>query len=280
MPQSYHKLIQVIMWLSLLFAASASAATAPKTYLVVLDPGHGGEDQGTSTMMPRTASMPARLITEKQVTLSLALEVARQLHARGIATALTRDTDQEVPLALRTTLANRLGADLFISIHMNSGQRRAATPGAEGIETYLLNNTTDASSRRLAELENKYANVNGGNVGSVQNDVALILKDLRLDANASESKRLACAIQSHAVQVWRQKDRGVRQALFYVLLGADMPSVLVEAGFLSSAKDRALVLSDVGRRRLGVAIAEAVDQFRRTKNTASAARALGRCKVR
>jgi N-acetylmuramoyl-L-alanine amidase len=254
---------------------NAKKMNAKKSHFrVVLDPGHGGIDRGTSY----------KESLEKDVTLILAREVAAQLRIRGIDVVLTRDADHEMPLAARTALANKLGADLFISLHMNS------LPGsngelASGTETYILNNATDGSSKRLAQLENM---VMAGDKtdGSEPEDVALILKDLRLHANLPESKRLACMIQSQLVLAHSKvepgslkTDRGVRQALFFVLLGADMPSALVEAGFLSSEKDRAWILSKAGQKSVGIAIARAINLFRMQKNTPQAQKTLDTCKV-
>lgn len=261
------------------------------TFRVVLDPGHGGVDHGTS------ATEDGKRFTEKEATLALALEVARQLRAKGIQATLTREKDQDVSLGARTALANRIGADLFLSIHMNSSADAAAHPVSAsagngsgspsggpsgGIETYILNNTTDESSRRLAHLENT---VLGDDSDGAENpDVALILRDLKLDANLSESKRLACAVQDSLITSLAKarrpaKDRGVKQALFHVLLGAEMPSALLEAGFLSNARDRELVAAPQGRALMARAIAGAIDQFRKLRGTRAALSALGRCKV-
>ena len=244
---------------------------------IVIDPGHGGADFGTVYHSSKGQ------IAEKDITLLLAREAARQLRTRGFRVVLTRASDRELSLASRTALANRLGADLFLSIHMNSAPGRDGE-SAEGVETYILNNASDASSKRLAHLENSVitpAAVNGLE-GAEGMDVALILKDLRLDANLSESKRLACSLQNRlvlAASTGRSRNRGVKQALFHVLLGADMPSVLVEAGFLSSARDRAIVLSQAGRRALAFAIAQAVEGYRYQKNSPQALLAVSRCKI-
>ena len=295
------------------FATTPSSALSRKPFKIVIDAGHGGSDHGT------VYENGLLQIAEKDVTLLIARGVARELQARGFEVTLTRTDDRELPLGARTQLANRLSADLFLSIHMNSTQSPNAPRGssAEGIETYILNNASDASSKRLAHLENTVISHDGIETPE-QADVALILRDLRLDANLSESKRLACAIQSsltaapleisapnapldhldhrpqlavdlrrskravrHPVQLGqvRRRDRGVKQALFHVLLGADMPSVLLEAGFLSSPRDRALVLSPQGRHAMSTAIAGAIEQFRLAKGTPRAALALSRCKV-
>lgn len=241
-----------------------------KEFRVVIDPGHGGADFGTVFRDRMTH------IAEKDVTLILAREAARQLRQVGIRTILTRDSDRDVPLASRTAIANKLKADVFLSLHMNSTATPMATD-AQGIETYILNNTTDESSRRLAHFENTV--VSGSQDQGEQLDVALILKDLRLDANLSESKRLACSIHKSLVSSTSRPGRGIRQALFYVLLGADMPSALVEAGFLANPKDRGFVLTLAGQRSIGGAITRAINEFRRTKGTAKASLELSRCKV-
>lgn len=248
-------------------------------FRVVIDPGHGGSDEGTVFK-----DGPLR-VSEKHITLELAKEAARNLRARGYEVILTRTTDREIALPARTALANRLKADVFLSIHMNSTSSHEGHE-PEGIETFILNNTTDASSRRLAQLENSIFQNTVADVPE-QMDVAMILKDLRLDANLSESKKLACAVQNSLVTATSRvaqvhpnsRNRGVKQALFHVLLGADMPSVLVEAGFLTSPRDRALVLSHSGRGAISSAIAQAVEQYRDLK-AGHRTHDLSRCKVR
>lgn len=247
-----------------------SASATGRAFRVVIDPGHGGHDEGTVYDNGRVR------ITEKDVTLRLALASAKTLRADGIDVILTRETDRDVALPRRTALANELQADIFISLHLNSTPTPMVSASPQGIETYILNNTTDATSRRIAQLENAGINpVVGIEPGGSpeQMDVAMILKDLRLDANLAESKRLACAVQGALVTATRpersqapslssSRNRGVKQALFHVLLGADMPSILVEAGFLSHPRDRAIVLSTEGQTEIGRALAQAVARYR------------------
>jgi N-acetylmuramoyl-L-alanine amidase len=256
--------------------------TPTRLFKVVIDAGHGGADTGTIYDNGRFQ------IAEKDVTLMLARQAAKELRARGYQVLLTRQSDEERSLPSRTGLANRIKADLFLSIHMNSA------PRAEGIETYILNNATDASSRRLAHLENSVLTAPGHAEApqtGTKSDVALILKDLRLDANLSGSKLLACHLVRELAKATPRakfapaaarslRNRGVKQALFHVLLGADMPSVLLEAGFLSNPKDRAFVLSPEGRTRMGEAIAQSVEQFRLARGTRHAQDTLSRCQVR
>jgi N-acetylmuramoyl-L-alanine amidase len=263
------------------FALIPVSLAAPKPFRVVLDPGHGGNDEGT------VYGRGPQKVTEKDVTLLLSRKIAASLRARGFEVHLTRDGDQTLNLSDRTAMANRLKADAFISIHMNAGAQGNAQ--AHGFETYFLNSTSDESSRRLAHFENS---VLGGsevpeNPGS--NDVALILKDLRLDANLSESKRLACHLQHQLVQFTSirpdevvaesPRNRGVRQALFYVLLGADMPAALVEAGFLNNPQDRSRVLSLDGQTKIAAALTRALERFRLLKGTAQGQQVVGSCKV-
>lgn len=258
--------------LVILLAATSEAAAKP--FHVVIDPGHGGNDHGTEYGQGRAK------IAEKEVTLLLATDAARELRDLGFRVTLTREEDQEVSLGARTALANKLNADLFISIHMNSGE-------AQGVETFILNNTSDMTSRRLAKLENSVLGRDSASDSPEALDVALILRDLRLDANLSESKLLACSVQEQLVErvskysrvSKEHKDRGVKQALFHVLLGAEMPSVLVEAGFLNHPKDRFVVTRIDGRHAIGSAIAQAVDKFRKLRGTRNAQSALSRCQV-
>jgi len=246
-------------------------------FRVVLDPGHGGTDLGTVY-----ESGPTR-IAEKDLTLILSQEVARELKQQGVQVELTRSQDIEIPLGKRTALANQLKADVFVSIHLNSQAGALGTVGnefnpaaplqtahegtASGIETYILNHTSDASSHRLARLENSV--LGGREVGSEAEpgnlDVALILKDLTLDHNLSDSKNLACSIQERLIaRTSKSLDRGVKQALFHVLLGADMPSVLVEAGFLSHARDRALLVHPTSRSKIAHSIAEGILRYQQS----------------
>ncbi|MBL7714664.1 MAG: N-acetylmuramoyl-L-alanine amidase [Bdellovibrionales bacterium] len=259
------------------WAAPKKAKGLPKFH-VVIDPGHGGQDLGT------THKKGGVVVTEKEIALAIALETAKAVRAKGMLVTLTRETDRELALADRTALANRMKADLFFSIHLNSpGADPARQP--EGIETYILNTTTDQSSRRLAKLENA---VLGTTIDEAdgQTEVALILKDLKLDANLPESKRIACLLQKGLVQLWTARgpnpevDRGVKQALFHVLLGADMPSALVEVGFLSHPRDRLNVVSTGGRKKIADVIAQAVAKFRDGRGKPEALRELSSCKVR
>lgn len=261
------------------FQAGICRASVPH-YRIVLDPGHGGSDQGT-VYKTQTAS-----ITEKELTLTLAQQVAQKLKKHGFTAILTRNHDQSLSLPERTAIANRLKANLFLSIHLNSSPFNSPTiinEEASGFETYILNNATDASSRRLAHFENTIVTPYAKD-SPEQLDVALILKDLRLDANLTESERLACNIQDRLIAATsrlplKNRNRGVKQALFHVLLGADMPSALLEAGFLSNPKDRSILLSSHGRDLMSSAITRAIETFLKSKGSPKSRSMLSRCKV-
>lgn len=262
------RLGSLILFISLIASAHAAPPKADD-FTVVLDPGHGGTDFGA---IYKDGKKP---FSEKEAVLGLALEAKRQLEKKGYPVLLTRDRDADIALNARTAIANRAKAKIFISLHMNSLSRGQA----EGVETFLLNSTTDGTSKRLAELENKGLDPTQGNRLTSETEVNLILKDMVLDSNLSESKRLACVVHSHLTGVTKQKTRGVKQAMFVVLLGADMPCTLVEAGFVTSERDRKLITSEHGVRAMGAAIVRAVEQFRISSGTDAARQELSRCLI-
>jgi N-acetylmuramoyl-L-alanine amidase len=212
--------------------------------LVVLDPGHGGEDQG--------AQGPAGEL-EKTITLAVARATAARLQAAGVTARLTRDGDDGVPLGNRTALANQLQADAFVSIHANAYRGK----GVRGAETYYMSvDASDADAAAAAAAEN---------VGAAPDTVQLILWDMAHVANLNASARLARSIQERFNELQGIKDRGIRQAPFVVLTGATMPAALVEIGFLSNAADARRLTSTAGQEELAGVLAEAVLAFLRSR---------------
>jgi N-acetylmuramoyl-L-alanine amidase len=262
--------------LLLAWAGSTSAAIKPGDFTIVLDPGHGGSDFGAIHTEKAKKGKKKVVFSEKDAVLGLALEAKRQLEKKGYPVLLTRDRDADIALNARTAIANRAKAKIFVSLHMNSF---AGAGKAEGVETYLLNSTTDKTSKRLAQLENQGLDPTKGSHLTNETEVNLILKDMTIDGNVSESKRLACALQNHLTAVTKQRTRGVKQAMFVVLLGADMPTSLVEAGFITSARDRKLITSKHGVRAMAAAIVRALDQFRVRQDTDQARQDLSKCLV-
>lgn len=219
--------------------------------LVVVDAGHGGYDPGTAS---------ASGVAEKDVALAIATALERALPRRGIDAELTRSGDTFLSLAQRTQAANRAGAELFISIHLNS----SADSNTSGIETYYLNNTTDRATIRLARMENGVA---GGYGAPGRSNLNYILADLRQDYKANESAALARIIEAETVtdidasMGLEVRALGAKKGPFYVLVGALMPAVLVECGFLSNPRETQLLTQPRYQQALADGIAAAVVHY-------------------
>lgn len=253
-----------LVWADACWAAPKSAPNpafrSGKKFLVVLDPGHGGHDTGAHH------GSGSKKVSEKELTLLLARDLARELIIRDFNVILTRNQDEFIPLADRTALANRVKADVFVSIHLNSSSEPMKVGG---LETFILNHATDEASKRLADLENSVLKESSVTEKSSVPDVSLIMKDMILDANLEPSRKLACSI--HSKMKTGTKDRGVKQALFYVLLGADMPSVLLEVGFINAEADRNRILDQRQRLQLASHFARALESYRKGQ--------IPRCKI-
>ena len=204
---------------------TAKEKTSPTVGIrkIVLDPGHGGKDPG---------AIGVGGIAEKDIVLSIAKKLAKKLQKEmGIHVVLTRKDDSFIPLEDRTAIANAENADLFVSLHMN------ASPNADarGIETYYLDKTNDEAAMRLAARENATSRKN-------VSDLQFILSDMMQSMKLEDSISLAYRLQSSMVSSLTTKmgevsDLGVKKALFYVLVGARMPSVLVEMFFITNKNE-------------------------------------------
>jgi N-acetylmuramoyl-L-alanine amidase len=193
--------------------------------VVVIDAGHGGFDPGAEA---------GGGLAEKSIALAIARRLAASLATRGVDGELTRNDDKFLSLQERTGVANHAHADLFVSIHLNS----SPDWNTSGIETYYLNNTTDRATIRLARLEN-----GGGYSTPSHSNLNYILTNLRQDYKAHESSSLARMIEAEAAASVdrtlgiRVNALGPKMGPFYVLVGAEMPSVLIECGFLSNPRE-------------------------------------------
>ena len=220
--------------------------------LVMIDPGHGGYDPGTSSVSG---------LQEKDLALAIALKLQSALEARGFRAEMTRSSDFFVPLPERTKIANRANADLFVSIHLNS----SPNPETTGIEVYYLNNTTDHSTIRLAKIENAGAPASYGTDDGP--NLNYILTDLRQQYKANESASLARMIDAQAVASLdaglgtNVNALGAKMGPFYVLVGAHMPSVLVETGFLSNAGEAQRLAAPQYQAVLANGIATAIAHY-------------------
>lgn len=234
-------------------ARGREAAQRPR-FVVVLDPGHGGVETG--------AIGPSGL-QEKDLALALARRLKTALEQDpGVAVVLTRDEDRLVPLDERTAIANNNRADLLVSIHLNSFKRRKPV----GAETYFLSpDATDDEARTVAALENRAfepVKPPGAPVAETLPGLDLVLWDLAQNQYLAESGRLAESIQAEMNALAGTKDRGVRQAPFRVLMGATMPAVLVEVGFISNPDEEAKLRGDEHRGKIVEALARAITRFR------------------
>ncbi|PLX91614.1 MAG: hypothetical protein C0620_10735 [Desulfuromonas sp.] len=219
---------------------------------IVVDAGHGGKDPG--------AVGPGKLY-EKDVVLKLAKTLAAQLRSSlKCEVLLTRDRDIYIPLLERTAYANEVDADLFISIHANASPNKSA----HGIETFFLNFSKNDKAMAIAARENGMSLQEVG-------DLELILFDMMANSKINESSRLAAEIQSSLVDNLSRKysnikDLGVRQGPFHVLLGATMPSVLVEVAFISHSQEAKRLNSRTYRDRSADAIVEGVRNYLQSQN--------------
>ena len=196
----------------------------------------------------------------KDVTLDLARRLKSLLELQGATVVLTRDDDRVLPLDDRTAIANHNRAVLFISLHMNASKRKTAV----GAETYFLATAaTDAEARTLAGLENKaYESPDAVQAATPEappdRGLELILWDLAQNSVLAESSRLAESVQTELNTATGVRDRGVRQAPFRVLMGATMPAILIEAGFISNPEEEARFKDDAYKDKVAEAIARAV----------------------
>jgi N-acetylmuramoyl-L-alanine amidase len=212
---------------------------------IVIDPGHGGDDIGAHS---------GSGLMEKDVTLAVARRLARVLEARGYRVRLTRDGDQNRALTDRTSLANRLDAVAFVSLHANA----FTASSVSGAETYYMSidEASDADAAAVADLENR-----AGTSSGERTPLDLILWDLAQAEVLNESARLALSVQLSLNSQLGARDRGVRQAPFVVLTGATMPAILVEVGFLSNSTEADRLAQPEHQQKLAEAIAAGIEDF-------------------
>ncbi|MFZ0429303.1 MAG: N-acetylmuramoyl-L-alanine amidase, partial [Acidobacteriota bacterium] len=217
---------------------------------VVIDPGHGGKDTGTIG--------PGGL-REKDVVLRVALALRDLLKERlGTDVILTRDSDRFVPLEERTAIANEKGADLFVSIHANASRNKRAS----GVETYVLDFATNPSEIEVASRENATSQ---RNIRELED----LLRKIALGDYNQESRDLAQAVQKQLItglslNGHQQKDRGIRQAPFIVLIGSNMPAILTEIGFISNPNDEKFYKTDAAYREVAEAIYKGIEAYFRS----------------
>ena len=216
---------------------------------IVIDAGHGGHDPGAS----------ANRVVEKELVLDIALRLERLLNQQpGMEVVLTRRDDTFVELEERTAIANRENADLFLSIHANVARNTRAT----GIETYFLNFATSPEAEAVAARENAGS-------GMAMHSLPDIVRKIALNNKIDESRDLARVVQTSLYRRLRNhnthtRDRGVKQAPFVVLIGAEMPSVLAEVSFITNRGEAALLRKAAYRQQIAHSLYEAVLKYRQS----------------
>jgi len=217
--------------------------------LVVIDPGHGGENFG---------SVGPTGYTEKEANLAIARKVREQLEAKGIDVILTRNDDIFVDLETRTEVANSVGADLFISIHANGyGSSKAC-----GFEVYFLSPPLDDEARVVAAMENAGIGVVAAENVVPNDEVAFILWDTAQNEFVAESSYLAQLIDEQLALRLPIRNRGVKQADFVVLKGAYLPAVLIETAFITNPDEENLLKDEAFQSQVADALVEAILRFK------------------
>jgi N-acetylmuramoyl-L-alanine amidase len=222
-----------------------------KVRTVVIDAGHGGKDPG---------AIGPKGLKEKDVTLQVSKKLGKLLEKKHkLKVVYTRDKDKFVSLNQRTHIANSKKADLFISVHVNASRKRSV----KGIETYFLNWTNDREAMRVAARENK---ISIKKMKKVQDSTQFILQDLARKNKNEESMRFAHSVQNSMVSTMKKDysridNLGVKYALFYVLVGAEMPSILVEVSFISNRIEEKRLSTEAYKNKLAEAIAKGVNAY-------------------
>lgn len=224
-----------------------SRALGLKVNRVVLDAGHGGHDHGTTG--------PTGL-AEKELVLDVVLRLGALLEQGGVDVVYTRKTDVFIPLDERPVIANQHKADLFLSIHANAS---AQYKNVSGAEVYYLNMATSREAMDVAAREN------AGYTKSIS-DLRDLMQKIMLRDKVEESKEFAARVQAPLSSTWMKmtpvaRNRGVKKALFVVLIGASMPSILAEIGFLSNPKDEAMLKKPESRQRLAEALFRGIQSY-------------------
>jgi N-acetylmuramoyl-L-alanine amidase len=212
----------------------------------VIDPGHGGKDPG---------AVAGKGLYEKTVALAISLKVGEILKKRGYRVYFTRTTDKFIKLRDRTRFANKKNADLFISIHANSAKNEKLN----GVETYFLSPARSERSKRVAALENK------GDIEEMNYFSKATYLNVFNKAKIVASNKFAIDVQRGMISYLRDsynvKDGGVREAPFWVLVGAQMPAILVEVGYISNRVEKKRIFTSRYQNLIARGIASGVDNY-------------------
>lgn len=230
--------------------AARSAAQRWRLDAIVVDAGHGGEDEGAV----------ANGVREKDICLAVAHKLGRRIEEElGIRVVYTRRSDRFVELKERGRIANEAGGKLFISLHANAAKSRMAS----GTETYFLGTHKGDAARAVMERENSVVQLESDPSHYMDmTDEKLILQTLAQSAYMRKSEELASLVEDR-LELVSGRSRGVKQAGFYVLWSASMPAILVEMGFLTNPRDAAFLSGEYGQDYVVDAILRAVETYKR-----------------
>jgi N-acetylmuramoyl-L-alanine amidase len=222
---------------------------------IVVDAGHGGHDPGAR----------GNGLSEAELVLDVALRLRTLLQRQpGVEVVLTRDSDVFIPLEERTAIANRVGADLFLSIHANASRNAKA----HGVETYFLNFASNPEAEAVAARENSAS-------GRTMRSLPEIVRAIALNNKIDESRDFADMVQKSMVRQLsprnaQLRDLGVKQAPFVVLIGAGMPSVLAEISFVTHRQEGQLLKTSPYRQQIAEALFEAIVRYQKSLKTKNA----------
>ena len=219
-----------------------------KKGLIVIDPGHGGKDPG--------AIGPSG-IREKDITLVIAKDLKNELENRGYKIILTRDSDIFISLADRSKLANKLKADLFVSIHCNASKKKEP----HGTQGFYLSPAKTDEARAAAALENKSLLIENDPIIDNLSELQYIMADMVQSTYQRESSILSYIIEQNISKEANLEARGPQGAGFYVLYGNYMPAVLIETAFISNKKEEKFLTLPNNQKKIANAIADGIDQF-------------------
>lgn len=242
--------INILSIFCIFFALTLSA----KQFTVVLDPGHGGKDPGAVGKKGQ----------EKNINLNVALTVGKMINEKhpDVKVIYTRETDKYVTLQERPNIANKADGDLFISIHTNASE----STKAYGAETFTLGLSKSQANFEVAKRENSVLLLEEGNKETYQgfdptSPDSYIMFEFMQSKYIDQSVEIAYYIQKEFVEI-KRLDRGVRQAIFWVLHQVKMPSILVELGFITNPTEENFLISDEGQKKMATCIYSAFEKYK------------------
>ena len=229
---------------------TADADSSKNINFIVIDPGHGGKDPG---------AVGPKGTNEKDVVLDISRRLAKLLKNNlNLRVFLTRTADEFIPLSERTMIANNKNADLFISVHANASLKG----NSKGFEVYFLSdNATDAEAQAVANIENSVIGLEQAD-GRQSTELYKILKSMAVNEFRNDSSECCSFVDKSVTKEGRMEDRGIKQAGFYVLKGAQMPAILVECAFISNTEEEKKLKSEWFRDQIARYIYEGIKKYK------------------